>query len=198
MPVTNVPEHPAPVEAAVDIGQRAVGVGEDVGLTPERVELRAGETLALAVGGSRPFHREHFVHVRDLIDAKQQRVEQRERHGDQAQPERHRRDDGEGDERRALERAQCVEDVPNRVVDEGGAARVATLVGSERHRTEACERLCPRLGSGHAFGDELPCLPFDMEGELLVELAFDAAGREQRARTQCSDRADSSEAMRTS
>ena len=34
-------EHPATVEAAVDIGNDAVGVGEDVGLTPERVELRA-------------------------------------------------------------------------------------------------------------------------------------------------------------
>ena len=85
-----------------------------------------------------------------------------------------------GDERSALERAQGVEDVADRVVDEGGAARVATLVGRQRHRTEACERLRPRLGRGHAFGDELLGLPFEMEGELVVELAFDAARREQR------------------
>ena len=36
-------------------------------------------------------------------------------------------DDGEGDERRALERAERVEDVADRVVDERGAAGVATL-----------------------------------------------------------------------
>ena len=126
-------EHHAPVDAAVDVGQLRVGVGEDVGLATERVELRARETLALAVGGSRPLHGEHLVHVRHRIDAKQQRVEHRERHGDQAQPERHRGHDGEGDERSAPERAQRVEDVPDRVVDEGGAARVATLVGGQRH-----------------------------------------------------------------
>ena len=60
-----------------------------------------------------------------------------------------------------------------------GAARVAALVGRERHRTEAGARLRPRLGHAQAFGDELLCLPFDMEGELVVELAFDAAWREQ-------------------
>ena len=124
------------------------------------------------------------MHVRHRVDAKEQRVEHRERDGDQAKPERHRGHDGEGDERSALERAQCVEDVPDRVVNEGGAACVATLVGSQGHRTEACVRLCPRVGPGHAFGDELLCLPFDMEGELVVELAFDAAWREQRTRAQ--------------
>ena len=65
-----------------------------------------------------------------------------------------------------------------------GAARVATLVGSQRHRTEACERLRPCLGHGQAFGDELLCLAFDMEGELVVELALDAARREQGPRAQ--------------
>jgi hypothetical protein len=84
----------------------------------------------------------------------------------------------------ALKGAERVQDVANRIVDEGGAARVATLVGRERHRTEACERRCPRLDPGHAFGDELPCLPFDMEGELVVELTFDAAWHEQRTRAQ--------------
>ena len=87
--------HQAPVDEAVDIGDLRVGVGEDAGLATERVELRARETLALAVGGSRPLHREHLMHVRHRIDAKQQRVEHRERHGDQAEPERHRGDDCE-------------------------------------------------------------------------------------------------------
>ena len=109
--MTNVPNIKRPSTQAVDIGQLRVGVGEDAGLTTERVELRARETLALAVGGLRPRDGEHLVHVRHRIDAKQQRVEHRERHGDQAEPERHRGHDGEGDERSALERAQSVEDV---------------------------------------------------------------------------------------
>ena len=176
-------EHQAPVDVGVDLRHLRVGTREDVGFTAERVELRAREPLAIVVAGARPFYSEHLVHVVHRIDAKQQRVEHRERHGDQAEPERHRGHDGEGNERCAPERAQCVEEVPDRVVDEGGAARVATLVGGERHRAEACQRPCPGLGGGHAFGDELLLLPVDMEGKLVVELAFDAAWREQRAGT---------------
>jgi hypothetical protein len=79
-------------------------------------------------------HREHFVHVRDLIDAKQQRVEHRERHRDQAQPKRDRGHDGEGDERSAPERAQCVEDVPDRVVDEGAHGQKDAADRKKVHR----------------------------------------------------------------
>jgi hypothetical protein len=175
---------PAPVETAVDIGHDPVGVGENADFTPECVELRAGEMLALAVGGSPPVHREHFVHVGNRIDAKQQRAEYRERHGDQAQPEPDGRDDGERHDGRTLESAERIEDVANRVIDEGGTALVAALVGSERHGPEACARLGAGLGRGHASRDELLRLPFDVEGELFVELAFDAASHEQRARAQ--------------
>ena len=63
-------------------------------------------------------------------------------------------------------------------------ARVTTLVGGQRHRTEARQGPCSGLGRGQAFGDELLGLPFEMEGELLVQFAFDAAPREQRARAQ--------------
>ena len=65
LPVTNVPDIMRPSTRLSTSETIRVGVGEDVGLTPERVELRARETLALAVGGSRPLHREHLVHVRD-------------------------------------------------------------------------------------------------------------------------------------
>ncbi len=58
------------------------------------------------------------MHVRNSIDAKQERIEDRERDGDQTQPERHRGDDGQGDERRAGAEAQGIKNVPDRVLDE--------------------------------------------------------------------------------
>ena len=65
-------------------------------------------------------------------------------------------DDGEGDQRSALERAQRVEDVADRVVDEGGAARVATLVGGQRHRTRSVRRAARRASApAQALVDEL-------------------------------------------
>jgi hypothetical protein len=79
----------APVDLAVDLGHLRIGIAEDVGLTTERVELRARETRGVAVSRSRPLHGEHLLHVRHRIDAKQQRVEHREGHGNQAQPKRH-------------------------------------------------------------------------------------------------------------
>ena len=69
---------------------------------------------------------------------------------DQAKPEPDRGDDGEGDERRALESAQGVEDVPDRVVDEGGAARVATLLPDLLDAAECPERLKTRRVGGQA------------------------------------------------
>ena len=81
------PHHPS-VNTAVDLRHLRVGVCEDAGLAAERVELRAREMLALAVGAW-PFHGEHLVHIRHRIHAKHQRVEHRERHGNQAESERH-------------------------------------------------------------------------------------------------------------
>jgi hypothetical protein len=136
-------KHQAPIVAAIDLRDLRVGVGEDGGLTTEGLELRARESRALVVGGSRPLHREHLMHVRYGIDAKQQRVEYRERHGDQAEPQRHRGHDGEGDERSALERAQCGEDVADRVVDEGGAAEAhGQVLCSARLTPKRSRRLC--------------------------------------------------------
>jgi hypothetical protein len=172
-------EHQAPVDAAIDIWQRRVGVDEDIGLATERVELRERERLALAVGGPQSLHGEHLVHVRYRIDAKQQRVEHREGHGDQAEPERHREHDGEGDERRALERAQCIEDVADRVVDEGGAARIAALVLDllDAAKHPACMKA--RRFACHATRLQPLRLAVEMEPQFLAQIGFSAMAQEQ-------------------
>ena len=111
-------------------------------------------------------------------------VVDREHHRDEPEAERHRRDDGEGGEGRAAERAERVEDVACQVVDETGAARVAALVGGQRHRAEARERPGASVGGAQTGGDVLLRLALDVERELLVELAFDAARSHQRANPQ--------------
>ena len=89
-----------------------------------------------------------------------------------------------GGERRAAERAERVEDVARQVIDEAGAAGVATLVGGKRHRAEARQRPGASVRGAQAVGDVLLRLAFDMERELLVELAFDPARSHQRANAQ--------------
>ena len=167
-------KHQTPVDEAVDLGPLRVGVGEDVGLTTERVVLLARETHAFAVGSSRPLDGEHLMHVGHRIDAKQQCVEHREHRGDQAEPERHRGDDGEGDERSALERAQRVDDVADRVVDEGGAARVATLLPDLINATERPERLKARSVGGQATRPQPLGIPFEMKLQFLRQIRFTA------------------------
>ncbi len=172
-------EHQAPVDTAFELGPLRVRVGEDAGLLAERVELWPGKKDRSAVGGSLSLHDEHFMHVRHAVHVEQQRVHNREGHGGQAEPERHGANDGEGDEGRAPERAQGKGNVPHRVVQKRHAARVAALVGGQRHGAEARPGPCPRLRLGHASGDELLCLAFDVEGQLVAELTFDATRREQ-------------------
>ena len=104
--------------------------------------------------------------------------------GDESEAEGDRRDDGESGERRAAERAERVDDVARQVVDDRGAARVAALVGGKRHRAETRERPRASVDGAQAGGDVLLRLALDMERELLVELAFDAARSHQRANPQ--------------
>jgi hypothetical protein len=111
------PEHRASVDVGTDIGQLRKGTREHAGLPTERVELLASEMGTLAVWCSRPFDREHLVHVRHRIGAEEQRVEQRERRGHHAQPERHRGHDGECRQGSALESAECVDRVASGVVE---------------------------------------------------------------------------------
>ena len=66
------------------------------------------------------------------------------------------------------------------VVDERGAAGIAALVGGKGRGAEPGQGLRARDGGGQTAGDVLPCLPFEMKRELLAELAFDAARRDQR------------------
>jgi hypothetical protein len=89
----------APVDVAVDLGQFREGVGETLVSCRSASTLRARETLALVIGGSPPLDCKHLEHVGHCIAAKEQRVQERERHGDQAEPERHHGHDGEGDEK---------------------------------------------------------------------------------------------------
>ena len=136
------------------------------------------------VAGSCPLRQLHGKQLAGTphgIGTKKEDVVDREYHGDEPEAERDRRDDGEGGERRAAERAERVRDVACQVVDETGAARVAALVGGKRHRAEARERPGASVDGAQTGGDVLLRLALDVERELLVELAFDAV-REPPAR----------------
>ena len=85
---------------------------------------------------------------------------------------------------RPAERAAGVQDVSYDTVDQRRAARVAALVGRDGHRAEVRLRARPRLGGAEAVGEVLPGFALDMERELLIQVALDAARSEQRARLQ--------------
>ena len=114
------------------------------------------------------------------INAKQEDVVDREHHRDEPEAECHRRDNGERGKWRASERAERVEDVARQVIDEGGAAGVATLVGGEGHRSESHPRPSARLGGAQAAVDVPLRVAFEVEGELFVELPLHPARRDQR------------------
>ena len=138
---------------------------------------RVNGTSFIRAGVCRPLqlHGKQLARAPHRIDAKKEDVVDREDDGDEPEAECDRRDDGEGGEGRAAERAERVEDVARQVIDESGAASVATLVGGKRHRAEARERPGASVGGAQTGGDVLLRLALDVERELLVELAFDAA-----------------------
>ena len=153
------------------------GISEDAGLAAHRVVVGPREHDRRLVVGSYPLLQRPRQTARRAphgIGAKKQDVVDREDHGDEPEAERDRRDDGEGGERRAAERAERVRDVACQVVDETGAARVAALVGGQRHRAEACERPGASVDGAQTGGDVLLRLALDVERELIVELALDA------------------------
>src|SRR6185436_13230256 len=80
--------------------------------------------------------------------------------------------------------AQRVLDVANGVVDDRGAALVAAAIGGQRRRSKARLRALARVRRRDAFIDQLSDLVLDVERELLVELALDAVGPEQRTQPQ--------------
>ena len=176
--------HHAPVDAGVDVLELRVGIDKHAGFGAQRLELRPREARTLAVGIVRPLDDEHLVHIGHGVDAEQEHVEDGEDDGDQAKPQRHRRNDRERDQRRPLDRAERIQHVANRVVDERGAALVAAFVRGQRHRTEPLQRRRPRIGRAHALGDQLLRFALDVERELLVELALGAPWHHESAGAQ--------------
>ena len=136
---------------------------------PARCTICDGKQLAGALHG---------------IDAKQENAVDREHRRDKSETECHRRDDREGREGSAAERAQRVEDVARQVIDETSAPSVATLVGGKRHRAEARKRAGASVDGTQTGGDVLLRLALDVESEFLVELTFDAARGNQGANPQ--------------
>ena len=138
------------------------------------------------MGPDRPLHRhrKQLAGVLHGIDAKHEDAVDREHRRDESKAECHGRDDGEGGERRATERAERVEDVAYQVIDEADAASVAALIGGKRHRAEARQRPRAGIGGAQPRGDVLVRLALDVKRKLVVELAFDAARRNQGANPQ--------------
>ncbi len=169
------------------VALRREGIREDAGLVTQRLVIAAREDGSRFVVGSGPLRNgdgKQLAGALHGVDAKQDDVVDREHHGDEPEAECHRRDDGEGGERRAGERAERVEDVAREVIDEGDATGVTALIGSQRHRSEARARPAASLDRPQSCGDVLLRLALDMKREFLVELALDAAGSQQRANAQ--------------
>ena len=133
----------------------------------------------IRAGACPPLYGKQFARALHRIGTKKDGVVEREHHANQPEAETDRRDDGKGGEWRAAERAERVEDVPHEGINQSGPAGVATLVGSERHRAEASQRPGACVCGAQARCDLLLRLSLDMERELLVEVAFDPAGRHQ-------------------
>jgi hypothetical protein len=117
------------------------------------------------------------MHVRHRIDAKQQGVEHREGHGDQAQPKRNGRDDGDCHQGSALKRAERVAEVANRIVDECDPARVATLLPDLINATERPERLKARSVWGQSTRPQPLGIPFEVKLQFLRQIRFAAIAK---------------------
>ena len=99
--------------------QHGEGIGEDAGLAAHRVVVGPRERQPrIRAGACPPLHGKQLAGAPHRIGTKKDAVVDREHHRDQPEAERDRRDDGEGGERRAAERAERVEDVARQVIDE--------------------------------------------------------------------------------
>jgi hypothetical protein len=128
--------HHAAIDTQIDFFDGRVRIGEDAGLRSHRIEHGTREWWKVAAGLWRPLHLVHLADVGDVVDAKEHRVQDREEHRHHAQSDGHGRDDCECRQRRLHEGAQRVLNIPNGVVDDGGAAFVAALIGRQRRRAE--------------------------------------------------------------
>src|SRR5262245_43107994 len=118
----------------------------------------------------------HLADVGDRVNAEQEHIQDGKQDRHDAESDRDRRDDREGGQRGAPERAQREPNVMDGVVDERGAALVAAFVGNERCRPETRPRLCPCLIRRHALTDPLPGFALDLKPELVVQTRLDPAG----------------------
>jgi hypothetical protein len=120
------------LDARPDGAQQGEGIREDAGLSAHRVVFRPGERQRrIRAGACPPLHGKQLAGAPHRIGTKKNGVVNREHHADQPEAKTDRRDDGDGGEGRAAERAEGVEYVARQIIDEGGAAGIATLVGGK-------------------------------------------------------------------
>ena len=165
---------------------QAEGVATALGLDWEskQVAPRGIWRFTAPYGPPDPRDGKQLARAPNSIGAKEEHAVGREHRGDEPKAQCHCSDDRQGRKRCAAERPERVEDVACQVIDETGATSVATLIGGQRHRAEARDRLGASVDGAQTGGDVLLRLALDVERELLVELAFDALGSHQRANPQ--------------
>src|SRR5262249_47277315 len=145
------------------------------------VFLAAERQPRIAARACRPHYLEQLARVLHRIDAKEEQAVPREHRSNQPKADGDRADDGDSREGGAAEGAERVEDGAGQAIDETGATRVAALVGSQQYRAEARQREVSCLARAQTVGDLPLRFAFDMERELVVQLAFDVPGSHQRA-----------------
>jgi hypothetical protein len=158
-----IDRHHPPVDPQIDVVHRRVGLGEDVRVRSQRVETPASEFRQVAVRLLRAFDGVDLGDVWDGVGPEHQHVEDREEDGHQAESNRDGDDDGERCEWRAPERAKGVLKVADGVVDERGAALVATFVGGDGRRPERSLCLRPGLVRRQALLDQFHRLALDVK-----------------------------------
>src|SRR5262249_54015006 len=103
--------HPAAVDPTVEVRRLREGIGEHADVSHERFVLRPRKTSGLRVGRSLTFDGEQLVRIANLVDAKDEGVEDGECDGHQPEAEADRRHDRQGDQRGPAERAAGIADV---------------------------------------------------------------------------------------
>jgi hypothetical protein len=93
-------------------------------------------------------------------------------------------DYGEGETGRVSHAAKGVADVLAEGFEEAKSTSVAALVLCERDGTELAVRGAVGVGCAHAGALVLAGLHFEMKGEFVFELAFDATREESGAKTE--------------
>ena len=176
--------HHLSVNAQVDVVQRRIGIGEDAGLLSKGLKLRTRQERSIAIG-PRPFDAVHRADVGHCVNPEQEPVQDREEDGHDTKTDRDGDHDRDGGKRPAPESAHRVLNVSDRVVDEGGAALVAACIGSYRRRSKPGLRRVAGSSRRHALVDQLLRFTLDVEGELVVQVALDAAWHDECPQAMC-------------